>query len=173
MFVSGTGCSPLSQSAGKHLSGSGGQARIPFHHARMPLCSVTLLGEVGGHFRDELPALLSVLVSTDAVLLVLLPVGHNDGGLGLSDGGTTTGGVELGGASGLVVVREHVLETTEADSSLRGLPVVVRGGEGAVDFVDFDVGLTAIEVLDLVLVGGEIAATLGRVGPERTIVSID
>merc|ERR1719245_2019398 len=70
---------------------------------------------------------IHVLGLAIAVCLILLPESDDNNGSGLSDNGTAAPSRHLSDSSAIVLVSQHVLLTTHADSSLCWLSVSIGG----------------------------------------------
>ena len=135
-------------------------------------CSVTLLNEVSGHLRNELEAVLHVLGLAIAILLVFLPKSNNNSGCGLTAASTATRGGELSDSCVFVLVSEHELLATHADTSFGGSSVSISGTHGSGSLVARHILSGSVHLLERMIVGGEAREGTSQ-GPLGTVVAIN
>ena len=156
------------QRAGKHLSGSGPDQLLVEELMR----SVALLSKVGSHLGDKFVAVIGVLLLAVGIKRVLSPVSHNESGGGLANAGTASVASELGDLGLRVVVEEHVLNTTKADSSFARGSVSVGSADSTEDLVDLTRGLGAVHLLLFYGVSCQVSSS-GGLGIQSAIVAVD
>ena len=131
-----------------------------------------MLLEVSDHLTDEIVDILHVLRSAVAVDLVLLPEADDNSSASAANDGATTGASELSDST-FINIGKHVLLLCHANSSRSRVAVVLSGGDGSGDLVDWNLLNASIELLQWVVVRGEIVALVSSGTPELTIFAVN